>query len=79
MLLIRGFHFDSFTLFFWFDLVLGARAEILKIVSLVFRSKQWHQKNILKLSNLYYIPEIAISCMVFFYEFFDNFFHEYGI
>ena len=28
--LIRGFHFDSLTLLFRFDIVLEARAEILK-------------------------------------------------
>ena len=40
-------------LFFWFDLFLEARAEILKKLSLVFWSKRWHQKYILKLTDLY--------------------------
>ena len=33
---------------FWFDLFLEARAEILEKISLVF----WHQKDILKLTDL---------------------------
>ena len=41
------------SLFFWFDLFLEARAEILKKISLVFWSKPWHQKDILKLTDLY--------------------------
>ena len=40
-------------LFFWFDLFLEARAEILKKNSLVFWKKFWHQKDILKLTDLY--------------------------
>ena len=51
--LIWWFYFDSLTLFFWFDLFLEARAEILKKNSLVFWSKQWHHKDILKLTDLY--------------------------
>jgi len=43
-------------LFFWFDLFLEARAEILKKISLVFWSKRWHQKDILKLTDLYFFP-----------------------
>ena len=38
--------------FFWFDLFLDGRAEILKNISLVFWSKRWHQKDILKLTDL---------------------------
>ena len=37
--------------FFWFNLFLEARAEILKKNWLVFWSKRWHQKDILKLCN----------------------------
>ena len=40
-------------LFFWFDIFLEARAEILEKNSLVFWSKRWQQKDILKLTNLY--------------------------
>ena len=45
-------------LFFWFDLFLEARAQILKKISLVFWSKQWHQKDILKLSDLYWWTDL---------------------
>ena len=38
--------------FFWFDLFLEARAEILEIFSLVFWSKLWHQTDILNLTDL---------------------------
>ena len=38
-------------LFFWFDLFLQARAEILEKISF-FLSKRWHQKDILKLTDL---------------------------
>ena len=38
--------------FFWFDLFLEARAEILEKFSLVRLSKRWHQKDILKLTDL---------------------------
>ena len=37
---------------FWFDLFLEARAEILEKNSLVFWKKIWHQKDILKLTDL---------------------------
>ena len=37
---------------FLFDLFLEARAEILEKISLGFRKKFWHQKNILKLTDL---------------------------
>ena len=53
MQLIGGFYFDSLTVLFWFDLFLEARAEILEKISLVFWSKRWHQKDILKLTDLY--------------------------
>ena len=39
-------------LFFWFGHSLGARAEICQIFSLVFWSKRWHPKDILKLTDL---------------------------
>ena len=39
-------------LFFWFDLFLEARAEILEKISVFFWLKRWHQKNILKLTDL---------------------------
>ena len=51
-LLIGGFYFDSLTLIFWFDLFLEARAEILEKISLVFWSQRWHQKEILKFTDL---------------------------
>ena len=38
---------------------LEARAEILKKISLVFWSKQWHQKFLLKLTDLYYCTQLA--------------------
>ena len=44
-------------LFFWLDLFLEARAEFLKEISLVFWSKQWHQRVLLKLTDLYYDPQ----------------------
>ena len=37
---------------FLFDLILEAKAEILEKFSLVFWKKFWHQKNILKLTDL---------------------------
>ena len=40
-------------LFFWFDLFLEARTEILEKFLLVFWSKRWHQNDILKLTDLY--------------------------
>ena len=40
-------------LFFWFDLILEARAEILEKISLVIRKKFGRQKGILKLTDLY--------------------------
>ena len=40
-------------LFFWFDLFLEARAEILEKILLVFWKKFWRQKDILKLTDLY--------------------------
>ena len=40
------------TLLFLFDLFLEARAEILEKISLVFWKKFWHQKNILKWTDL---------------------------
>ena len=40
-------------LLFWFDLSFVARAEILEKISLGFWSKRWHQKDILKLTDLY--------------------------
>ena len=39
-------------LFFWFDLILEATAEILERISLVFWKKFWRQKDILKLTDL---------------------------
>ena len=45
--------YNKVPLFFWFDLFLEARAEILKKISLAFWSKRWHQKDILKLTDLY--------------------------
>ena len=48
-----GFYIDSLTLLFWFDLFLEARAEILEKISLVFWEIWRHQKDILKLSDLY--------------------------
>ena len=39
-------------LFFWFNIFLEGRAEILEKISLVFWSKRWHQKDILKLTDL---------------------------
>ena len=39
--------------FFWFDLFLEARVENFKNISLVFWLKQWHQKDISKLTDLY--------------------------
>ena len=39
--------------FFLFDLFLETRAEILKKILLVFWSKLWNQKDILKLTDLY--------------------------
>ena len=39
-------------LFFWFDLFLEARAEILKKISLVLWKIWRHQKDILKLTEL---------------------------
>ena len=44
--------YNKVPLFFWFDLFLEARAEILEKISLVFLSKRWHQKDILKLTDL---------------------------
>ena len=41
-------------LFFWFDILLEARAEILEKISLVFLSKRWDQKDILKLTDLWH-------------------------
>ena len=40
-------------LFFWFDLFLEARAEILENFSLIFWEIWKHQKDILKLTDLY--------------------------
>jgi hypothetical protein len=40
-------------LIFLFDLFLEAKEEILEKISLVFWSKQRHQKDILKLTDLY--------------------------
>ena len=44
-------------LFFWFglilDAILEARAEILEKISLLFWKKFWHNKDILKLTDLY--------------------------
>ena len=53
-------HFESFLfhyyckvpLFFWFDLFLEARADILEKISLFFGEIWRHQKDILKLSDL---------------------------
>ena len=45
------------SLFFWFDLFLEAKAEILKNILLVFWSKPWHQKDILKLTDLYNVKK----------------------
>ena len=39
-------------LFFWFNLLLEARVEIPEKKPLVFLSKRWHQKDILKLTDL---------------------------
>ena len=38
--------------FFYLTLFLEARVEILKKISLIFWSKRWHQKDILKLTDL---------------------------
>ena len=40
-------------LFFWIDLFLEARAEILEKISLIFWKNFWHQKDILKVTDLY--------------------------
>ena len=45
-------------LFFWFNQFLDSKAEILEIISLVFLSKRWHQKDILKLTDLYLLSKI---------------------
>ena len=49
---IGGFYFDFLTLLFWFDLYLEAMAEILEKILLFFWKKFWHQKDILKLTDL---------------------------
>ena len=41
------------SLYFWFDPILEARAEILEKISLVIRKKFGRQKGILKLTDLY--------------------------
>ena len=52
VLLFGGFYIDSLIPLFLFDLSFEARAEILEKILLVFWSKWWHQKDILKLSDL---------------------------
>ena len=47
-----GFYFDSLTLFFWFDLFLEAREEILEKIPLLFWEIWRHQKDILKLADI---------------------------
>ena len=64
--LIREFYFDSVTLLFWFDLFLEARAEILEKILLVFWSKRWYQKDILKLTDLYLLRESHDSTKEFY-------------
>ena len=49
---IGGFYFDPLPLLFWFDFFLEARVEILEIILLVFWSKRWNQKDMLKLTDL---------------------------
>ena len=46
--------------FFWFDLFLEARAEILEKKSLVFWKIWRHQKDILQLTDLYNVEETQI-------------------
>ena len=76
--LIGGFYFDSFTLLFWFDLFLEARAEILTKRLLVFWSISRHQNDISKLTNLYqalddfYKFEKSIVYMTFTIDFYIN-------
>jgi hypothetical protein len=50
---IGGFYFYYLKLLFWFDLFLEARAEILEKIPLVFWEIWRHQKDILKLTDLY--------------------------
>ena len=50
--LIEEFYFEFSTLFFWFDLLLEARAEILDKISLVFWESWRQQKDFLKLNDL---------------------------
>ena len=60
-------------LFFWFDLFLEARAEILEKNLLVFWSKWWHQKDILKLTDLYPICQYFIfQYLIFFSRYVHN-------
>jgi hypothetical protein len=69
-------------LFFWFDLFLEVRVEILEKKLLVFWSKQYHQKDILKLTDLYLIQSKDIEGHLFekWYDcllwFFLNYFQE---
>ena len=49
------------TLLFWFDLFLEARVEILEKVSLVFWEIWRHQKDILKLTDLYKISNVKLT------------------
>ena len=52
-------------LFFWFDLFLEARAEILEKISLVFWKIWRHQKDILKLTDLYKELDLGFQDLYF--------------
>ena len=60
--LIGWFYFDYFTLLFWFDLFLEARVEIFTKILLVFWEIWRHQKDILKLTDLYASVSIFRVC-----------------
>ena len=57
-------YFDSFTLLFWFDLFLQARAEFLKEFSLILWEKRCRHKIILVFIDLYSGEFIFGGCLV---------------
>ena len=60
-------------LFFWFDLFLEARAEILEKISLVFWEIWRNQKDILKLTDIYFNHSIIHTKTNFYTSLFSSF------